>query len=186
MRLASQLLAMVLVVWGSLAFAAEPQDKSDQIRFKDETTLAVHVVRVTNDSICYTLPGESKEHAVAKAKVAELRYADGRVERMAPANKEAKPERTWQDVQVTKNPADVEGMLLVEKYDVTLSPGRLMQRAKPAELERGATIQLQQKALEKRCTHLLIQQVEFQTSYGEPPAVRIVAEGYRELKGYRR
>lgn len=86
----------------------------------------------------------------------------------------------WKDIIVTKNEEDIKGMLFVDKYDVTLTQSSNWSRAKSEEMERGATIQLQKRAVQRRATHLLIKEVEFKRTYGEPPSIRIVGEAYRK------
>lgn len=86
----------------------------------------------------------------------------------------------WKEVIVTKNEADVKGMMFVDKYDLTLTQSSNWSRAKSEEMEIGATVQLQKRAVQRRATHLLIREVEFKRTYGEPPAIRIVGEAYRK------
>lgn len=86
----------------------------------------------------------------------------------------------WKDIIVTKNEGDIKGMLFVDKYDITLTQSSNWSRAKSDEMELGATIQLQKRAVQRRATHLLIRTVEFKRTYGEPPAIRIVGEAYRK------
>jgi len=87
---------------------------------------------------------------------------------------------SWKDVVVTKDEADVKGMLFVDKYDLTLTQSSNWSRAKSDEMELGATIQLQKRAVQRRATHLLIKEVEFKRTYGEPPSIHIVGEAYRK------
>lgn len=86
----------------------------------------------------------------------------------------------WKNIVVTKNEADVKGMLFVDKYDITLTQNSNWSRAKSDEMELGATIQLQKRAVQRRATHLLIKEVEIKRTYGEPPAIHIVGEAYRK------
>lgn len=89
---------------------------------------------------------------------------------------------SWQDVVVTKEEADVKGMLFVDKYDITLTQSGNWSRAKSEEMELGATIQLQKRAVQRRATHLLVREVEIKRTYGEPPSIRIVGEAYKTRK----
>lgn len=161
--------------------SSQPPAKYDALRLKDETTLEVQVVRVEQDSIRYRLLDLSREYLIAKSRVLRIEYADGRVERMEASKPTTPEEDDWQSVLVTKEAEAVKGMRLVEKFDLQLQATSRSRRTNADELEAGATIQLQKKALQLRCTHLLIKEVQVMTSYGEPPSVRIIAEGYRKV-----
>ena len=119
---------------------------------------------------------KAKEEAEQKEVVAAQETGKGNA--VVPA--QIASSESWKDVVVTKDEADVKGMLFVDKYDLTLTQSSNWSRAKSDEMELGATIQLQKRAVQRRATHLLIKEVEFKRTYGEPPSIHIVGEAYRK------
>ncbi len=91
----------------------------------------------------------------------------------------AAPTASWKDVKVTKDSAECQGMLYVDKYDVTLTQSRNLGRMTSDDLEKAAVMQLQKKAVQRRATLLYIRKVEFIRAYGEPPSIRINAAAYK-------
>lgn len=175
-----------VIGWALMAvlttFAAPKEKKKDLLKLRNGKSLEVVVLNIDKDSVQYRLPDLQKKYTIARTDVKSVEYSNGT--NVAMDTKES-PTNTnnaeWHDLPITREPKEVEGLISVEKIDVTLSTGSNMVRTKAAELEASAFMQLRQKAYEKGATIILIRSTEFKTAYGEPPAIHIVGESFRSL-----
>lgn len=150
--------------------AAEEAKKAEEARKAEEAKKAEEARKAAE--------AEQKAKAEAEQKAQVETGKNGSGNAVVPTQVVASD--AWKEVIVTKNEADVKGMMFVDKYDLTLTQSSNWSRAKSEEMEIGATVQLQKRAVQRRATHLLIREVEFKRTYGEPPAIRIVGEAYRK------
>ena len=151
---------------------AEEAKKAEEVRKAEEARKAAEAEQRAKEE------AEQKAKAEAEQKAQAETGKKGSGNAVVPTQVVASD--AWKEVIVTKNEADVKGMMFVDKYDLTLTQSSNWSRAKSEEMEIGATVQLQKRAVQRRATHLLIREVEFKRTYGEPPAIRIVGEAYRK------
>ena len=144
----------------------------------EEERIAEEVRRAAAKREAQKAEAEQKAKEEAEQKEVVAAQETGKGNAVVPA--QIASSESWKDVVVTKDEADVKGMLFVDKYDLTLTQSSNWSRAKSDEMELGATIQLQKRAVQRRATHLLIKEVEFKRTYGEPPSIHIVGEAYRK------
>jgi len=173
----------ILIVVLALTTLAAPKDKkSDLLKLRNGKSLEVIVLDLGNDSVYYRLPSLQKKYMIARAEVASVQYGDGTIVSL---DKKGDTSRAfsiaWRELPITREPEDVEGLISVEKIDVTLTTGSNMLRTKSADLETSAFMQLRQEAFEKGATIILIKSTQFKTAYGEPPAIHIVGESFRPV-----
>lgn len=173
----------VWVVTLALAVFAAPKDKkSDLLKLRNGKSLEVIVLDLGNDSVHYRLPSLQKKYTIARDEVARVEYGDGTIVSLdKKGGVSGATSVAWRELPITRDPKDVEGLISVEKIDVTLTTGSNMLRTKSADLEASAFLQLQQQAFEKGATIILIKSTQFKTAYGEPPAIHIVGESFRSV-----
>ena len=161
------------------AFAAPKDKKSDLLKLRNGKSLEVIVLDLGNDSVHYRLPSLQKKYTIARDEVARVEYGDGTIVSLdKKGGVSGATSVAWRELPITRDPKDVEGLISVEKIDVTLTTGSNMLRTKSADL---AFLQLQQQAFEKGATIILIKSTQFKTAYGEPPAIHIVGESFRSV-----
>ena len=160
-------------------FAASKDKKSDLLKLRNGKSLEVIVLDLGNDSVHYRLPSLQKKYTIARDEVARVEYGDGTIVSLdKKGGVSGATSVAWRELPITRDPKDVEGLISVEKIDVTLTTGSNMLRTKSADLEASAFLQ---QAFEKGATIILIKSTQFKTAYGEPPAIHIVGESFRSV-----
>ena len=154
----------------------------DRIYLVGDTTLRVLVVKETSDSIRYILEGEAVEKAVDRKQVRSVVKGARPKPTTQPPKVQKTGEEPWRSVVVTRKEGDVKGMRALgdKSVEVTLTLGQRGKRAKASDIEKAAIIQLRQRAVEQKATHILIESLEVMQAYGEPPSVKVKYRPYRK------
>lgn len=179
------ILALILLLslpLGRGLYAQQQNQTVDTLYLRDGSKIDALFERFSKDSIHYRLKGLRPLFKISKARVEKIRYRNGKIEQMERVENEQPPSlEAWKAVVVTRDRKDVARMVKLDSYDMKFNAASMQRRGRRSEMEQGATIQLQKLAAQKGASHLLIEDIEFFSAYGEPPEIRIVGSCYRRL-----
>lgn len=152
----------------------------DWIKLLDGTEMEVEVRKISDKFVFYSSPGQMETDYVDRRKVHTIYYRTGKIEPMSTKPTEKRQVIEWQQVTLTNNPKDVEGMIKVEDLRVSFQATTRHHYYKPETLEISAEIQLRKNAGLNGADFVLVTHREHHRAYGDPPKVTLVGESYRK------
>jgi hypothetical protein len=164
--------------------------RCDKIITFDREVYVGKIFNITFAEVRLTYPGESSLHALARSRISQILYADGRrdvfialddknvkqTEWVDTARIIVKSQKDWMKVQITENPEVVKG--LVAKGIVKANYEAPTGNADNEDLMRHASHLLKKKAAALHAHCVLIETKFFHKSYGDLPRVEVTARAF--------
>jgi hypothetical protein len=162
----------------------------DKIITFDREVYVGKIHNITFSEVRITLPHDSQLTAIARSRVSQILYADGRrdvfialddrtvrqTELVDTARIIIKNQKDWMKVRITENPAEVNGLLARGDLKVTYEAD--IGNVTNEELMRHAGNLLRKKAASLKAHYVLVESRFFHKSYGDLPKVEVVAKAF--------
>jgi len=150
---------------------------TDVIYQHDGKKLLVDVKKIYLNDLYYSFSGETKVHKMDQRLVQKIEYKSGKVEVLNETPPKVRQVGDYRKVKVTKNPADVEGLIEVAKLEAP-AEGSSRGNSTLKSLERTATIVLRRKAALVNADIVLITDKKSQVAFGEQPSLTLYGTAY--------
>ncbi|MEE4196402.1 MAG: hypothetical protein V2I54_02050 [Bacteroidales bacterium] len=151
--------------------------ETDVIYLHDKTVMRVHVKKIYQNDLFYSLPGETKVNQMDQRLVHKIEYKSGQMEVLNEEPQTVRNINDYRKVKVTYDADDVEGMVEVAKLEAKAEGSdRGYYTAK--SLERSATIILRRKAALVNAEMVLITDKKVHVAFGEIPFTILYGTAY--------
>ena len=162
----------------------------DKIITYDREVYLGKIYNITFTDVRFSAPPANKMTSVAKSRISQILYADGRRDVFIALDDRTvkekglvdssriivKNQKEWMKVVVTEDPATVNN--LAEIGPLKASYEADMGNADNEDLMRGAGVILKKKAIQMKARYVLIETKFFKKSYGELPRVEVTARAF--------
>ncbi len=151
----------------------------DKVLLKSGELIICEVSRISEKFVFYTPVGGGEVVWIERGLVKSVTYANGQEADLSQKGNVEKPARDWRSIVVTKDPQDVANMTKVADIKLKHKAVTREHYYKSQTLETSAEILAKREAAGKDASVILIIKLEHHRSYGDPPAVTLVAEAYK-------
>lgn len=142
---------LLIVLLGNMLFA----NAQDKVVLRDGTELNVKVIESNDNNIVFTYPNEDVRNEKPKSLINYILYASGRKEECNTITiPTIESEKEWEQVIVTTNRADVQGLTKQKNISVSAGNGGVFNKAEKAHEK--AIEKLKKKAAKLKCGIVLI------------------------------
>ena len=151
--------------------------ETDVIYLHDKTVMRVHVKKIYQNDLFYSLPGETKVNQMDQRLVHKIEYKSGQMEVLNEEPQTVRNINDYRKVKVTYDADDVEGMVEVAKLEAK-AEGSDRDYYTAKSLERSATIILRRKAALVNAEMVLITDKKVHVAFGEIPFTILYGTAY--------
>jgi len=152
----------------------------DWIKLLDGKEIEVEIRKISEKFVYFSKPGDMETDYIDRRQVQTIYYRTGKIEPMSANPTEIRKIIEWEQVDITNNPKDVEGMIKIEELKVALQATTRHHYYKPETLETSAEIILRKNAGLNGGEIVLVTSREHHRAYGDPPRVTLLGTSYRK------